>query len=768
MRNLKISMGRRTGALLLAAAAAVTMTACGGKDQGDSRQEEVREWAYVPEFITIDEENVSYYDMQLAGDKLYYVNWEWDEVNQTSKQSLCYYSLTDRKVEVKELKWPEEEENQSINRIVIAEDGSMYSYANIYSEEKGEQQFLSRFDAQGNWQSSVELPSGENGGSDGVYLSYVQNMVLDGQGRLYLTGSGETVYLYDAEGNPAGSVSVGSGDIYIQQVCKGADGKAYVVYTSYDGNGSNTALAEIDFEGKKVGVVYNNFPGSIRYIAANGEGSFLVSDESRVYEYNLDKQQKEVLFDWLDSDINGNYLQAFGMLQDGRVVAVIQDWEGGDSGVALLTKKKASEVPQKENITIATISGAYELRSLAVKFNKSSDKYHVSVKEYIDYDNFNENSWSDAITSLNNDITSSNTPDIIDLSGLNVKQLATKGVFEDLNGYLEQSGVLNRSDFLENILDAYTYDDKLISIPATFTLQTIMGHKSKIGDKEGWTLEEMIAYADANPEADLFDRMSKGNMLQYLMLMNEDEFVDWTEGECHFDTDTFKSLLQFVNRYPDEVDYDADTPVTPIRIQNGEVLLYSDGIYDFRTIQESLSIFNQDMICIGYPTVDGSSGHAFVGRSTYAITSKSDCKDGAWAFIESVLSREEESRYRNGFPTLKSKLDAMAADAVKIEYVLDENGEPYLDENGEPVVQGAGGGIGWGDWFYEYHNPTQEEVDIVMDVMKKAKPMVYNDNDEIMSIILEEAEPFFKGQKSVDEVTGIIQNRVNIYINENR
>ena len=49
-----------------------------------------------------------------------------------------------------------------------------------------------------------------------------------------------------------------------------------------------------------------------------------------------------------------------------------------------------------------------------------------------------------------------NCPDILDLSGLNIKQLAAKGVFEDLNGYLEKSEKLSREDFLENILEAYT------------------------------------------------------------------------------------------------------------------------------------------------------------------------------------------------------------------------------------------------------------------------------------------------------------------------
>ena len=52
--------------------------------------------------------------------------------------------------------------------------------------------------------------------------------------------------------------------------------------------------------------------------------------------------------------------------------------------------------------------------------------------------------------------------------------------------------------------------------------------------------------------------------------------------------------------------------------------------------------------------------------------------------------------------------------------------------------------------------------------MDLAKPVSYNGDDEISKIINEEAEAFFKGQKSVDEVAGIIQNRVNNYVGETK
>ena len=59
-------------------------------------------------------------------------------------------------------------------------------------------------------------------------------------------------------------------------------------------------------------------------------------------------------------------------------------------------------------------------------------------------------------------------------------------------------------------------------------------------------------------------------------------------------------------------------------------------------------------------------------------------------------------------------------------------------------------------------------MDKVFELIDVAKPVSNSQGDEIMNIINEEAEAFYKGQKSVDEVASIIQSRVKIYIGENK
>ena len=263
--------------------------------------------------------------------------------------------------------------------------------------------------------------------------------------------------------------------------------------------------------------------------------------------------------------------------------------------------------------------------------------------------------------------------------------------------------------------------------------------------------------------------MAKREIMQAMMMFNEDAFIDWSTGECNFNSDEFKKMLEFVNRFPDEVDWQQDGPSTPTRIQNGEVLLDTAYLYDFDQIQLYEEIFQGKAVCVGFPTMDGTGGHELSASNAYAISTKSNQKDGAWAFIESVLNKEDSNnRYWNGFPTVKSQLDAMIAEATKVEYATDENGEVILDESGEAIAMGSHG-VGYEDgWSYDFRTPTQEEVDVVLALMDEAKPVSYGGEDEVMKIINEEAEGYYSGQKSVDEVVGLIQSRVQIYVSENK
>lgn len=306
----------------------------------------------------------------------------------------------------------------------------------------------------------------------------------------------------------------------------------------------------------------------------------------------------------------------------------------------------------------------------------------------------------------------------------------------------------------------------------------MVGSEAELSGAEKWTIEEVISFAESHPDSVLFDKFQKSDIMEYLMRFNENLFIDWSTGECRFDSEEFKRLLEFVNSYSDEVDGNPDRLSEPLRIQKGEVLLTKEMMVALESAQVYQALFQGNVVYIGYPTPDGSSGHIILNaKQIYGMTVKSENKEGAWEFIEGVLIQESSRDYRSetGFPVIRSQLEEEIWKSLNSGYVFDENGELLLDANGEPMINTDFGTVSMGfvggpngpvqGWTYTYRPPTQEEINIVLQVIDGASLRSEN-NPVIMNIINEEAMTYYEGQKTVNEVADSIQRRISILVNE--
>ena len=80
---------------------------------------------------------------------------------------------------------------------------------------------------------------------------------------------------------------------------------------------------------------------------------------------------------------------------------------------------------------------------------------------------------------------------------------------------------------------------------------------------------------------------------------------------------------------------------------------------------------------------------------------------------------------------------------------------------------------GIGDDRISIHAPTQENVDIILDIIDnidftQVSSSPSSSLDGIVDILLEELEPYYNGQKSLEEVTRIFNNRMQLMVDEGR
>lgn len=764
-------MWKRIGSAFLAAAAVVSLAACGGgvkseDGQKNSAKGEQSEYRYVAEYVDLKvPEDVDFYRAQLIDDLFYYMSYEFDEASGSSSQTLHIYSIADQKETASYVMAEnagEENRYHSVNAYVVKENGGMAVLEswNDYSDENNPKSDLKirLYDKEHNQTGEVDVKEEIPGLDENTYIN---TMFCDAQERFYLVGD-SAIYLFDAELNYKGDISLA--DTWISLTGVGKDGKAYA--SMYDRGTNQQVIRSVDFEQRKLGEVHGNFvSGNGNGLVPGLEGDFLVSDGVRLYEYKMEDESLTELLTWLDCDIFGDYVQNVCTTSDGRIAVTISDWNSGEASLAYLTKVKASEVQEKQQITLGLLYEDQGISSAAVAFNKQSQDYHVNIKYYRDLNDYSETAYSDAQTALNNDIISADCPDLIDASQTNMAQLASKGAFEDLSSWLDQSKNLSRDDYFENILESATYDGCLVYIPRSFGVQTVVGKTADVGEKPGWSLDDIIALSEKHPEAAVFQGATKDTMVYYCLNSNQDAFIDYESGKCSFDSPEFKKVLEFINRFPDNYEWTEDEESLPAQIAAGKILLEPVYLSRLEDIQIYPAMFNEPVTYVGYPTTDGSVGCRLSMNRGLAMTSKAENKEGAWEFIEFYLTREDKM-FEYGFPSNKKAMQELIDKELKVEYIKDEKGELVLDEDGNPIPENNHGGIGYGDWEYEYHNCTEEEIALVQEIIAQATAGSYTD-EKILNIITEEASAYFSGKKNVDEVAGIIQSRVQIYLDEN-
>lgn len=519
-----------------------------------------------------------------------------------------------------------------------------------------------------------------------------------------------------------------------------------------------------------VGSVY---PGSEKFL-------FYYDNGESLYGYDAKKEAGEKILSWSAADINSSDLAFFTFLEDGRVAAMTRSWgeNGMETEIAILSERDASVLADRTILTYATMYLDYEMRQKIIDFNKSQLDYRIEIRDYSEFNTADD--YNAGLTKLNTEVTAGRIPDILDTSGLPIRQYAAKGLLEDLWPYIENDGELGREGVMENVLKAAEQDGKLCQVFSSFTVRTVAGAPGVVGDRMSWTLADLNEALAKMPEGcTIFgDGDTKESMLSSVMAMQMDNFVDWSTGECYFDSEGFISLLEFCNTFPlkfnwDDYDYEEyESEYT--RVSNGSQLLMTEYMYDFQSIQTDRYIFGGEVAYVGYPREDGGVGSSFYIEDGLAISSTCKDKEGAWRFVREILLPQSDADdpegyfYFNGwgFPVNRQDFDRVARQAMTPEYMLDENGEPLLDENGNPIEYSQGG-MGWGDGTYiELYSTSQEEYDQFM-ALYEAIDSIYSYDEKIYSIVQDVAQRYFNEDITVEAAADQIQSRVKIYVNEN-
>lgn len=489
---------------------------------------------------------------------------------------------------------------------------------------------------------------------------------------------------------------------------------------------------------------------------------FLLVDSIGIYTYNLGDEAPVKIMDFVDSDMTSNTCYSLTQLSEDSFFGWTYDEASGMDMCGIFRKVAPENIPDKKVLTLGTQWLDYDVRNRVVEFNKNSDEYRICVEDYNQYNTSED--YTLGATKLNTDIAAGKAPDILCLTGdMPIDSYMSKGLFADLNTFIENDPEIKIEDYMPEIIEAFSYEGKWYQLVPNYNLFTVFGKTAEVGEEPGWTFDEMEALkAQKGADVQMFSEQTKSSIIMYSMMLNSDSYINWETGECYFNTDEFIQLLEFANEFPSEINYEElynnpnywETQETVYRDGRALLMPYTLANFeDFRYAEQG--IYGEQITAIGFPVNEGI-GNAYSCSTNFAISAKSKNQEAAWEFLRYYLTDEYQDDLEYGWPIKLSSLDKLVAKAQEKPYYEDENGNKVeYDEtyylNGVEI---------------KLNTMTQEDCDRVISFLKSADH-VQSYNNSIMTILDEECAAYFEGQKSAKEVADIIQSRIYIYVNEN-
>lgn len=417
---------------------------------------------------------------------------------------------------------------------------------------------------------------------------------------------------------------------------------------------------------------------------------------------------------------------------------------------------KPSTEAETKTLTLAVIENeSYLSSSKLIQWINLYNENHSDVKiEVVNYlDNYSDP--LEALKQIKIEISAGKGPDMINFGSQYSPLDASSGMLADLYPFIQNDASFEKQDFFYNILASFEVGDSLYVLVPDYRIDSFATVNSRLSSLGKMNMGQLIdTYHTLDNKGILFPGETKKAVFGMLCYGNLENYVDWEEGKCHFDSDSFKSILHFSNQFPLNLNMANDYSAKEI-FAEGHALLYPvsiDNVYGTARIR---TLFGETPAYIGYPFDSGNGNLAAVVDIAIGISSTSKNKEEAWEFIRSLLDREFQESIERGLPLRISSLEQKLEDAGKTSF--DSNGEKEVKErlvfDGEEPVN-----------IYEISDEDAEALKAIIRQIEFSMATDFN----LYSIVLEEADYLFNDDRNVDDVADIIQNRASIYINEMR
>ena len=448
-------------------------------------------------------------------------------------------------------------------------------------------------------------------------------------------------------------------------------------------------------------------------LGTTADGDVLVSCTSDGREFVKTADEAD-LFDWSEPGIVSPGYTNLYELGDGSWLLFYR----GQTSLELLEEKL---LPPKTTLTLLTDYPRAELYTIVNDFNRTSEGYRVEVQL------LGEGGLTAEL--LRTQLIAGEGPDIF--AFYDRSSLADLGAnsFEDLLIYLDADEEYGRDTLVPELLEAMCVQGKLSWLPYSFGISTFTAPSAYLPEP-GFSFDE-AKQAAAKAGLPLFPGwMTRDILWGWLSDFAVGQYMDLEAGTCSFDSEDYTSLLEECAAAASE--FGSDSAALYNSLLQFELL---QNLIRVSTISDN---YGGDYAYVGAPN-ETTNGSMFSPDLCFTISSASEHKDAAWQLVRSCLSEEHQSALSGGFPASAQALDALIDDAVA-------NGVHY----------------------YEYEYELDEADAAKLRGLISETQTAQDAYPAVLNIMAEDAAQFFAGQITAEQAAAYTQDRVSIWLAEQR
>ncbi|MGO4350047.1 ABC transporter substrate-binding protein [Paenibacillus sp. MCAF9] len=407
-----------------------------------------------------------------------------------------------------------------------------------------------------------------------------------------------------------------------------------------------------------------------------------------------------------------------------------------------------------KTIEIALMSAHPYLDEAIKQYKKKRPDINIELKEYKATPKIEENTSSEPLTksdiekyvqTVSTQLMSGKGADIIVMNELPKDKYVAKNMLMNFYDLMDKDSDFDQNQYYQNIFKHSQNGDGLYAMPFSFALDTFTGNKDllekaniEINDQT-WTWDDvkkalMQLKEQAGEDYVGFQNLFPVQLLSEYIEANYDKLIN--QGQANFDSDLFRNMMKQIKSM-----YDEDVLSAEPNYEYVESLFGNANILDPTTglsqvLDPKFNIYQK-------PTVNGqNNGTPFKSYFTLGMNSKSKVQDEAWNFIKFMLSEEmQTSPIVGGFAMHKGVVEKQLKDAKQQAIAGTLTGQKFDASTIDSKIQ-----------------QLQKLID--------GASTNLSSDFKVISIAVEEFDSYMSGQKSVEDVSKLIQNRVNTYINE--